>query len=357
MIPADAQALMRMQQEDGRVFEDIIKRIYTDVLREGEACLDGGAANGLHTVPMARLVGSRGTVYAVEALSSAASRLEDVLRGLKLTQVSVINRALYHEACSVPFRIVTNALSRSGIAETWYPFEPEIEEVMVETILIDDIVSDAVDWRFCKLDLEGGEFRALQGGRNAIARHRPFLVFERSVAAPEWYGYSPELFFAFFRELDYRVFDLFGTELTADTWGEHGRPWYALGVRQGSPDEAFVQKRLPSVLSSFLDADPSRATPFPERAASGGPFIWAAPNPVPGGNGAGTTVVHWDSGEQDGEVWISVNGDEEKLFFRSARGSRSAPWINEWGNYEFRLYADQDHQELLDSVTVTRRTH
>lgn len=351
----DAQELMKMQEQDSQVFENIITRIYTAVLQPGDTCLDGGAANGLHTLPMARLVGADGKVLSFEPVPSSARNLERVLQEKKLHHVQVIQKALYHEARTVQFRVVTNAVSRSGIAETSYPFEPDIKEKAVETILIDEVLAGVSTWRFCKLDIEGAEFRALQGGRRAITKHEPFLVFERSVAAAEWYQYTPVEFFDFFRELGYRTFDLFGRELALRDWGVLGRPWYALGVRIGSDDEEFVHERLTSILLELRDSDPSRTAKFLEARAAGGPFIWAAPNPVPGGTGPGTTVVRWDSAASDGEVYISVNGDEERLFFRSAKGSRCAPWINAWGTYVFRLYAGLDRAELLDAVTVTRR--
>jgi FkbM family methyltransferase len=353
----DTKDLMRMQEQDCQVFENIITRIYAAVLQPGDICLDGGAANGLHTLPLARLVGPQGRVFSVEPIPSVARALDLVLREKGLRQVRLIQAALYHEVCTAQFTIVRNALSRSGINRTWYPFEPDIEEISVSTILIDDILCDQDTWRFCKLDLEGCEFRALQGGLEAIAKHSPLLVFERSVAAPTWYHYTPAEFFEFFSELGYETFDLFGRKLTPEDWHLPERPWYAIGVQSDSEDEEFVHERLPAILLELLEADRSPIAASSNGSAPvTGPFVWAAPNPVPGGVGAGTTVVHWDTGDGSiGEVYVSVNGDEERLFFRNARGSRSAPWINAWGTYEFRLYGEGDPAELLGSVTVTRR--
>jgi FkbM family methyltransferase len=354
----DARELMAMQEQDSQVFESVITRIYGNVLLPGDTCLDGGAAKGLHTLPMARAVGTQGRVVAVEAIPTVARALRALVEEKRLTQVSVVQKALYHRAGIVQFSVVQNAPSRSGIARTSYPVEPDIATITVETVLVDELLADVDGWRFGKLDIEGAEFRALQGARRAIAEHSPFLVFERSLAAPTWYGYAPAEFFEFFQGLGYAMFDLFGRKLTPTDWHVAGRPWYALGVRSQSPDESFVRDDLPRILIEHLEANRAGGAPFPSsRAQSGAPFIWATPNPVPGGDGAGTTMVHWDTRSATGEVSISVNGDEERLFFRSPKGSRSAPWINAWGTYEFRLYVDSGRSELLDQVSVTRRKH
>jgi FkbM family methyltransferase len=354
----DAEELMALQEQDSQTLESVITRIYGNVLRLGDTSFDGGAAKGLHTLPMARAVGAQGLVVAAEAIPSVAEALRELLEQKGLAQVKVIQRALYHQAGTVEFSVVQNAPARSGIARTSYPFDPDIATITVETVLIDQLLADVDGWRFGKVDIEGAEFRALQGARRAIAKHSPFLVFERSLAAPTWYGYTPAEFFEFFHGLSYATFDLFGRELTPANWHVPGRPWYALGVRSQSQDERFVRDDLPRMLVAYLEANRSGGAPFPSsRAEAGDPFIWATPNPVPGGDGAGTTVVHWDTGRPSGEVSISVNGDEERLFFRSPKGSRGAPWINAWGTYEFRLYADANRTELLDQVLVTRRKH
>ena len=352
----ESEELMRMQAEDNQVFEDIIKQIYSEVVHLGDNCLDGGASDGLHTIPLARLVGPEGSVFAVEPVPSVAQTLEDVLASKGIRNVRVIRQALYHESRTVAFKLVKNAPARSGIEKISYPFEPDFEEIDLTTVLIDDVLRDIASCRFCKLDLEGAEFRALQGGRSAIRRCSPFLVFERSVAATSWYRYTPSEFFGFFSDLDYQTFDLFGAELTAENWEVPGRPWYALGVRSASEDAAYVRERLPTILRELVEADRSpveQSVPPPTGAT--GPFIWAEPNPVPGVSNEGTTVVHWDTGDGSiGEVYFSVNGDDERLFFTSAEGSRPAPWILARCTYDFRLYRGRDRAELLGMVTVRR---
>jgi hypothetical protein len=87
----------------------------------------------------------------------------------------------------------------------------------------------------------------------------------------------------------------------------------------------------------------------------GTPTITAQPNPVPAGTTKfGTTTITWDTGDGTlGELYVSVNGGEEKRFSgKKAKGSQEASWIGK-GVYEFRLYT-KDRSRLLASVRVTR---
>jgi hypothetical protein len=135
--------------------------------------------------------------------------------------------------------------------ETPCPFDIDVELIEVECVELDDLLADVSGWRFGKFDLEGGEFNALQGAVRSIGSFRPLLIFERSVRATEWYGYTPRDFFELFESFDYRVFDLFGEPITEQEWSKGNRPWYAIAVGIGSEDENFVLEELPGILDSF----------------------------------------------------------------------------------------------------------
>ena len=86
------------------------------------------------------------------------------------------------------------------------------------------------------------------------------------------------------------------------------------------------------------------------------PSFTANPNPVPAGEGAGTTTVSWDTADGSlGRIYVSVNRGQELLFADGRRSSASANWIETGSQYEFRLY-NSNHTELLAKVTVTRKT-
>ena len=119
-----------------------------------------------------------------------------------------------------------------------------------------------------------------------------------------------------------------------------------------------------NLLSYLTIGDVTRSTPAdPERDERAfcllekrPPSFTANPNPVPAGEGPGTTTVSWDTADGSiGRIYVSVNRGEELLFANGRRSSASAYWIETGSEYEFRLY-NSDHTELLAKVTVTRKT-
>jgi hypothetical protein len=67
-----------------------------------------------------------------------------------------------------------------------------VEEIVVRTARLDDLVPPEVPVHFIKIDVEGGEFQVLQGALETVRRNRPFIVFEFGLGAADWYGIQPE---------------------------------------------------------------------------------------------------------------------------------------------------------------------
>jgi len=72
----------------------------------------------------------------------------------------------------------------------------------------------------------------------------------------------------------------------------------------------------------------------------------------PLGTNSGVAQVTGDLGDVGtGEVYVSVNGSEERRLF-TVKKSHDWPWIRTGQTYEFRLYRGTNHSELLDSVKI-----
>jgi len=110
----------------------------------------------------------------------------------------------------------------------------------------------------------------------------------------------------------------------------------------------------------FLAAcNPSKA---PEaNAPTGSPggstaTITASPNPVPAGQGPGTTTITWNTGDGSvGTVYLEGDGGTGVSFAGGASGSAVAPWIEAGQVFEFRLYAGTEHTKMLAKTQVTRQ--
>jgi FkbM family methyltransferase len=208
---------------------------------------------------MAERVGTIGRVHAVEAHPSHAHGLAQQVAAKALKQITVHAVALSNEPGIGEFVCVKTHPSRSGLRQLDLSFlavPVETEIVQVNRMRLDDVLpTDTVSWRFCKLDLEGGEFHALMGGLSAIERHGPFIVLEngRDLAA-DAYGYTRDDWFAFFDRLGYAVFDLFGRPFTSSSWqGGRGIPWYCMAVGRYSQHADFIANVFPGLLRRVIE--------------------------------------------------------------------------------------------------------
>jgi FkbM family methyltransferase len=241
--------------QPGDLFESVIQDIYTAVLNPGDLALDGGAHVGRHSFPMAERVGPQGLVLAVEAYSKLARKLVRRARKHRTPQVQVIDKALYDRMGRVSFHCTRQHPAYSGIEARNYDFRESVQVVEVEATTIDFLVAQHADrhLRFVKLDLEGGELRALQGGRNTLNRARPLIVFENDQEkSAEQYGYSKDEWFGFFAAAGYETFTLWGRSYNSDDWGRRDIPWYFIAAPANSRDTEFVRDALPPLLACYM---------------------------------------------------------------------------------------------------------
>ncbi|MBY0329394.1 MAG: FkbM family methyltransferase [Acetobacteraceae bacterium] len=252
---ADYARLFALQPRQN-IFEDIIAGLHAALLRPGDLAVDGGAHAGLHTWPIAERVGPAGRVLAIEPIPELAAALRPAAAARGLPQVEVIEAALADRGGTAEFVWVRNSPGYSGLHPRPYPFTPDIERIAVRTVRLDDLLDGATrPWRFAKLDLEGGELRALQGGQAALARWRPVVVFEsgREIAASAD-GYSAEEFFGFFARMDLRLLDLFGRAFGPALWAVRPMPFYLVAVPEGSGEAAMVARHLAETVARVAQA-------------------------------------------------------------------------------------------------------
>lgn len=243
-------------QDSHHIFETIVADLYRTVVRPGDLAVDGGANEGFHAFPLAELVGPSGRILAFEPIEWRAEALARAAEDRGLPQLSVFARALAERDGTAPFHWVRNSDGYSGLRpRAFYPFTPDVQALTVRTVALDGLLDDHRPWRFCKLDLEGGEFRALQGAARALGRHRPVLVFENDRApSARSYGYGVEEFFGLFDALGYRLRDLFGRPFARGAWDSPGYPHYYIGLSAGDPAAERVERDLPAILRRALAA-------------------------------------------------------------------------------------------------------
>jgi FkbM family methyltransferase len=141
-------------------------------LRPGMTVIDIGANLGVYSLPIARLVGKTGHVFAYEPSSETRSLLE---RSRKLNAaINLDISALALSDSEREGRLVfgasseLNALGHGDVGEN----------VRITRLDSEDSARCWASPDFIKIDAEGEEERILAGGRDFFARHSPLVMFE-----------------------------------------------------------------------------------------------------------------------------------------------------------------------------------
>lgn len=237
--PLSATQLSRLfdRQERGGLFETLIRWCYSAILRAGDHAVDGGAHLGLHTFPMARAVKAAGRIVAHEPLPSFHAKLSQHAR--RWPNISVQATALSDHDGPSEFHYLPEDPALSSIARRELGGGPRSKRITVELARLDMLANRPI--RFVKLDLEGGEYHALRGGRRLIAAQQPVIVFECGrVDGARAYGYGVDEFFGLFESMRYGLRTLFGDSFRRDDWerrwNDRSVPHYLAAAPMGEID-------------------------------------------------------------------------------------------------------------------------
>ena len=183
-------------------YEEHFADLFRYLVRPADRCIDVGANIGIHTVRLAKLVGVRGKVIALEPDSELSRRAANNIHLNNLANVCLIQAAasgtggdtvsLYRpeardpnkgRASLVPHRYLTGATAQ------------------VPTVAIDDINEDPV--ALIKIDVEGYEATVVSGASRTIDAYSPALILEYD---PELIPTQPGSLVELLRERGYDLF-------------------------------------------------------------------------------------------------------------------------------------------------------
>jgi len=139
----------------------------------GASVVEIGAHCGAHTLALARAVGDRGRVVAVEPQRGLAQMVSGTMALNGLRHVEVRNVGV----SNVPGEVV---LPNFDYAESGnfggIVLQDAPEGIVVPVLTLDTMKLGRVD--FLKIDVEGMEHQVLQGGNRWIREHRPVIAVE-----------------------------------------------------------------------------------------------------------------------------------------------------------------------------------
>ncbi|HEY1730159.1 MAG TPA: FkbM family methyltransferase [Terriglobales bacterium] len=190
-----------------REYERPVTRMFKKYLRPGMGVLDLGANIGYFSLLAASLVGPTGFVQSWEPAPGnvralCASRAVNGLDHIEVVQAAAAEK----NGLLQYFRNSING-SVGGVEHT----DPD-DLFTAETVMglrVDDFISPDAKVGFIKIDVEGYEFRALQGARKTIERCRPIVVSEFGPPSlQDCSGVSGREYLEFFVGLGYDVLSM-----------------------------------------------------------------------------------------------------------------------------------------------------
>ena len=183
----DNRGRLKKKLLSGKPHEPHVIREFEKNLAPGDTALDIGAHIGALTVPMARLIGPEGTVYAFEPQRKI---YRELVHNIKLNELS--NVVPLHFAVSSKTGIIemnTDPRADDGVAAIGEGGE-EVEARTIDSFGFSDV-------SLMKIDVEGHELEVLRGAEKTIGALHPVIIVEiwkrnldDVIPALEGYGYS-----------------------------------------------------------------------------------------------------------------------------------------------------------------------
>ncbi|MDP9863640.1 MULTISPECIES: FkbM family methyltransferase [Streptosporangium] len=188
-------------------YDELTVQIIERVCSPTANTVDIGAGGGDILAHLLRAA-PRGRHFAVEPLPELADRLDREFPG-----VTVVRAAASDRTGRDGFVHVLSNPGYSGLRRRPYDRENEtLEDIVVDTVRLDEVVPADVRVDLIKIDVEGGEVVALRGAAELLRRCRPVVVFEHGGdrTMREYGTTSADLWALLVTELDYGLHTLPG---------------------------------------------------------------------------------------------------------------------------------------------------
>ncbi|MCO6416055.1 FkbM family methyltransferase [Siccirubricoccus sp. KC 17139] len=168
----------------------------------GSTAVDVGANIGIYTLFLSRYLGPSGHVFAFEPSEISYPELVENLTRNQVTNVTASRLALSDRAGTAALFQINGSPVNFSLAE-----EAHTDTETVSVTMLDAFLQEPpTRLSFMKIDVEGFEYRVLQGARNTLERHRPTVMFEVSDSAMARANTDRAALENFFRRLGYRLF-------------------------------------------------------------------------------------------------------------------------------------------------------
>ena len=147
----------------GHIWEPAETGVFKQSVKEGMTIIDAGAHIGYYSLLASRLVGSKGKVYAFEPSPECLGLFHRNIQLNNCKNIQVFEKALTGKSGYTMFYLDRDNLASGSILKV----PQSRQRIEVSTITLDEAIGDErVD--FIKMDIEGGETKALSGAVKTI---------------------------------------------------------------------------------------------------------------------------------------------------------------------------------------------
>jgi FkbM family methyltransferase len=196
-------------------FEAKLEAFYRRLPLADADVVDVGAHKGRHAIPLARLVGMKGTVHAFEPTPAIRKLLGENLAAAGINNTVVLPYALSDAPGNAEFNFVTNLPEESGLKKrhSYNAVPSGFEKIPVKVLRLDDAIPASARIRFVKIDVEGGELDVLRGATRMLEASQPIVAFECGAASFLGYHDKPDEIFEIFATRGYRIWSITGVAM------------------------------------------------------------------------------------------------------------------------------------------------
>jgi FkbM family methyltransferase len=177
------RVIARLLYLDGE-YEREFHQLFRHMDLQGSVCVDIGANLGLHTVELGKVVGGSGSVFSFEPSAHNFSLLQENIALNGLTNVNAVHAALSDTEGSGRLALSETNFGDHQIAIHHRASANRCEEVRL--ISGDSVLSEVADQRvkLIKIDVQGHEYRVLQGLQKTLSRNRDVFVMIEVAPGP-----------------------------------------------------------------------------------------------------------------------------------------------------------------------------
>lgn len=192
------------------VYEPTAVKHFQERIKPGDIVLDIGAHIGYYTLMAARRVGKNGKVYAFEPSKDNCLLLSKNLKINGFKNVILVNKAVAQSTKKAKFFLSRVSSGMHSLIDIDHVGENNTE---VDTISLDDFFTKTPKVSVIKMDIEGGEYDALEGMTRLLSKSKHLSIFaEFSPFSIKKAQKSPRQFLELLKSYGFKLFSIDETQ-------------------------------------------------------------------------------------------------------------------------------------------------